>query len=217
MENPIDLKSPTTNAEPLQEKDFSIFKFKKMFFALTYLFSIPVFIGFVVLFSLYSKYYVNGYVSRQIHKPNYQALPTTNSNSIVSIENKDGRVKNLDDFFESYNSPLEGHAQTIVNEADKYEIDYRLLPAIAMQESTLCKKIIKVSDHLLGFGIYKGKVTKFDNYDEANCVITKTLAHKYVQQGFVSIEDIVRKYTPSDTGKWESVVNLIMERLTASF
>lgn len=217
MENTVDLESPTETISLRRWRVFSSFKLKKVFFALSYLISIPIFLSFVVLFSLYFKYDVNGYVSRQIHKPNYQALPAANSNSDVSIENRDGRVKNLDDFFKGYESPLEGHAQTIVREADKHNLDYRLLPAIAMQESTLCKKIIKDSYNCWGFGIYKGKVTKFENYDEAIETITRTLAQKYVSQGFVTIEDIVRKYSPNDTGRWEFVVNLIMDKLQASF
>ena len=99
MENPIDLQSTTVNVEPPQENVFLQAKFKRVFFALSYLFSIPIFVGFVALFSLYFKYEASGYVSRQTHKLNYQALPVANSNSSVSIENKDGRVKNLDDFF----------------------------------------------------------------------------------------------------------------------
>lgn len=217
MENTVDLKSPTDNISVRHWRVFPSFKLRKIFFALSYLVSIPIFLGFVVLFSLYFKYDVNGYASHQIHKPNYQALPAANSNSVVSVENRDGRIKNLDDFFRNYNSPLEGHAETIVSEADKHKIDYRLLPAIAMQESTLCKKIIKDSYNCWGFGIYKGKVTRFENYDEAIETITRTMANKYVKQGYVGIQDIVRKYTPNDTGKWESVVSLIMNRLEASF
>lgn len=216
MENTTDLQSPTANIKPLREKVFSSVKFKRIFFTCAYLFSIPIFLGFVVLFSLYFKYYANGYVSRQTHKLNYQAIPVANSSSTVSIENKDGRIINLDDFFKSYASPLEGHAEIIVSEADKYKIDYRLLPAIAMQESTLCKKIIKNSYNCWGFGIYTGKITKFDSYDEAIAVITKTMAQKYVQQGYVDIQDIVHKYAPSDTGRWEFVVSLIMDKLKAS-
>ena len=96
-------------------------------------------------------------------------------------------------------------------------INVALLPAIAMQESTLCKKIIESSHNCWGFGIYRGKITKFDNYDEAIETITRTLAQKYVQQGYVTIEDIVQKYAPNDTGRWEFVVNLVMDKLHASF
>lgn len=217
MENPVNLQSPTVEVKPFQGNLFFSAKFKRVFFALSYLFSIPIFVGFVALFSLYVKYEESGFISRQTHKLNYQALPVASSNSSVSIENKDGRVKNLDDFFKNYNSPLFGYAKKIVEEADKHKIDYRLLPAIAMQESTLCKNEIKNSFNCWGFGIYKGKVTRFDSYDEAIAIITKTMAQKYVQQGYVDIKDIVRKYTPSDTGRWEFTVNLIMDKLKASF
>lgn len=181
-----------------------------------YLSSIPLFIVFLVLFSLSIKYQNNGYVSRQEHKPQFQALPNDTSQSSVAVSPSDARVQALDDFFEKYDSPLYGHAQTIVSEADKHNIDYRLLPAIAMQESTLCKRVIKNSHNCWGFGIYGGKVTRFASFDDAITTITSTLAKKYVQKGLVNPHDIVKLYTPSDTGKWPQVVSLIMQKLSDS-
>ena len=189
---------------------------KKTLFIVSYLGAVPAFLLFVMMFSLAIKYESNGYISRQAHKPHFQALPSANLASDVSVQNQDGRIGALDEFFAEYESPLFGHAHTIVEEADKHGIDYRLLPAIAMQESTLCKKVIKDSNNCWGFGIYGGKVTRFENYDEAIKTITSTLAKKYVQQGLVHPEDIVKKYTPSDTGRWSDVVSLIMTRLKAS-
>lgn len=191
-------------------------KFKKAVLLISYLSAIPVFLTFLLLFALYTKYDANGFVSRQNHQPQYQALPNVNPASNVTVENSDARIKALDEFFASYNSPLKGHGATIVAEADKNKIDYRLLPAIAMQESTLCKKIIKNSYNCWGFGIYSKKVTKFTSYDEAIKVVTSTLAKKYVQKGYVSISEIVSKYTPNDTGRWEEVVSMIMTRLKES-
>ncbi len=186
---------------------------KKYIFLFSYLASIPIFIIFVVLFSLAIKYSSTGYLSRQAHRPQYVAVPQNSQISTISVESEDGRIQALDDFFASYNSPLEGHAKTIVVEADLHNIDYRFLPAIAMQESTLRKKIIKNSYNCWGFGIYGGKVTRFNNYDEAIKVITSTLAKKYIKNGYQSPEEIVKKYTPNDTGKWSDVVSLIMTRL----
>ncbi len=188
----------------------------KIFLIGSYFAAIPVFIVFLALFSLYIKYESNGYVSRQEHKPQFQALPNTNNQSSIGVELSDARIKNLDDFFAKYDSPLEGHAKTIVSEADAHNIDYRLLPAIAMQESTLCKRVIKNSHNCWGYGIYGGKVTKFADYDEAIKTVTSTLARKYVQKGLVNPHDIVKLYTPSDTGKWPQVVSLIMQKLSDS-
>lgn len=192
------------------------FPTRNIFFLMFYMAVVPVFIVFLLLFSLSVKYESNGYVSRQAHKPKFQALPSDNNQSGVNIEPTDARVKALDDFFQKYNSPLYGHAQTIVDEADKNDIDYRLLPAIAMQESTLCRKVIKNSYNCWGFGIYGGKVRRFANYDEGIKTVTSTLARKYVQKGMVNPHEIVQMYTPSDTGKWPQVVSLIMQKLSDS-
>lgn len=186
---------------------------RKLFFASLYLGIVPVFVGFLILFSLALKYDNSGQISRQIHQPKYQALPSDNSTSSVSLEKHDARIEALDNFFAEYSSPLEGYAELIIDEADKHNIDYRLLPAIAMQESTLCKKVIKNSHNCWGFGIYGKKVTKFDNYEHAIKVITETLSKKYVKRGLETPEEIVTKYTPSDTGKWSDTVSLIMSRL----
>lgn len=189
---------------------------KKFFFVSGYMLIIPTFLLFVVLYSLTVKYQGNGYISRQLHKPQFQAVPEDAELSAINFESEDGRQKALDDFFARYDSPLEGYAKTIIDEADKHSIDYRLLPAIAMQESTLCKKIIKDSHNCWGFGIYGGKVTKFPDYESAIRTVTETLAKKYVQKGFENPEQIVSKYTPSDTGRWAEVVTLIMSRLKDS-
>ncbi len=186
---------------------------RKLFFIAVYFSAIPIFLTFLILFSLAIKYESNGYISRQAHKPQFQALPSDNNVSSISVESEDGRIEALDDFFASYESPLEGHAKTIVEEADTHNIDYRLLPAIAMQESTLCKRIIKNSYNCWGFGIYGSKVTKFSSYDDAIRVITETISKKYVQKGYIKPEEIVQKYTPGDTGKWPQVVNMMMDKI----
>lgn len=200
----------------LPQKNKKSFLTTKIFLIGSYFALIPIFIVFLMLFSLYIKYEGNGYVSRQEHKPQFQALPDINNQSSIGIEQSDARIKALDDFFAKYGSPLEGHAKTIVFEADSHNIDYRLLPAIAMQESTLCKKIIKNSYNCWGYGIYGGKVTRFADYDEAIKTVTSSLSRKYIQKGLVDPHDIVKLYTPSDTGKWPQVVSLIMQKLSDS-
>lgn len=202
---------PATTSAP-KKRSFT----KSSLLIFSYLSAVPLFLVILILFSLATKYESNGYISRQQHKPQFQALPDEANPSFISVENHDARVEALDQFFADYDSPLEGHARTIVDEADSHKIDYRLLPAIAMQESTLCKKVIKDSFNCWGFGIYGGKVTRFDNYDHAIKVITETLSKKYIQKGYESPEEIVLKYTPSDTGRWPEVVNMIMTRLKDS-
>ena len=215
----MDMEQPpivTLNASVLPQKNQKKTSTQRLIFIISYFTAIPIFVIFLVLFSLSLKYEGNGYISRQAHKPQYQALPTDNNTSSVELESKDGRVKALDSFFAKYDSPLVGHSKFIIDEADKNKIDYRLIPAIAMQESTLCKKIIKNSHNCWGFGIYGGKVTRFSSYDEAIAKVTSTLAKKYIQKGYVSPSEIVQKYTPGDTGRWPEVVGLMMQHINDS-
>ena len=81
--------------------------------------------------------------------------PSQNQEEILKeFATSDIRTANLKYFFRKYNSPLYDHAQTFVDFADKYQFDYRLLPAIAMQESNLCKYIYEGSYNCWGWGIY---------------------------------------------------------------
>jgi hypothetical protein len=211
MENGFDNeKLPQGLLLPASQPRFKIRTFILIF---SFFSAVPIFVVFLVLFSLSLRYAESGLVARQAHSPRFQALPSEGTTSSISVEDHDARIKSLDEFFSEYDSPLEGYAQLIIDEADNHNIDYRLLPAIAMQESTLCKKIIKNSHNCWGFGIHGGKVTTFDSYDQAIKTITATLAKKYVHIGFDTPDEIVQKYTPSDTGRWPEVVGMIMGRL----
>jgi hypothetical protein len=111
---------------------------------------------------------------------------------------------------------LEPFASNVVEQADKYGLDFRLIPSIAMQESNLCQKIIADSHNCWGFGIYGKKVTKFQSYPEAIETVTRTLAQNYVAGGLNTPETIMKKYTPSNNGSWANGVNYFMDRLQYS-
>lgn len=143
----------------------------------------------------------------------FAALPT-NENVLQDIVNfKDARIEIVKQFFDKYKSPLTPFAENIVKDADTYGLDYRLLPAIAMQESNLCKKIILDSYNCWGFGIYGKKVTRFESYPEAIDTVTRTLVKNYVQGGLTTPEEIMKKYTPSNNGSWAYSVSYFMDQL----
>lgn len=143
----------------------------------------------------------------------YAALPTALNNFSASITQEDGRVEKIRQFLASYNSPLEPFAGDIVQAADEYGLDYRLVPAIAMQESNECKKIPEGSNNCWGYGIYGKTVTKFANYHDAIFTVTKTLATKYKQKGLVTPDEIMTRWTPSSDGSWAFSVNQFMDAL----
>ena len=143
----------------------------------------------------------------------YAALPpsdVTIQNTIFQEESKEEIVRQ---FFAQYNSPLEPYAPDIIASSERYGLDFRILPAIAMQESTLCKKVIEDSHNCWGWGIYGGKVTKFDNYPHAIETISKGLSTKYRDRGLITIDEIAKLYNPSNTNYWVENVSHIMEEL----
>ena len=147
---------------------------------------------------------------------NYEAIPEKNSESVLGVEARDARIEVLEEFFKRYDSDLQGHGELIVTLSDKYGLDYRMIPAIAFKESTLCKKIPKNSYNCWGYGIYGSKVTRFESYAEGIDTVTRGLAKNYIAQGYTNPEEIMAKYTPSSNGSWAETVNLIMTKIHES-
>lgn len=143
----------------------------------------------------------------------YAALPGTENVVESKIVTKDARIEMLNQFFARYKSPLLPYSEEVVTAAEKYGLDWRLVPAIGMQESNLCKKEPKESYNCWGFGVYGKKVTRFDNYPEAIDTVSKTLAKNYIEQGLTTPYEIMSKYTPSNNGEWADSVIHFMNQL----
>jgi hypothetical protein len=54
----------------------------------------------------------------------------------AQVPYNDPRIERLETFFTSYGCPTPQHAQDYVEAADVFQIDYRVLPAISLLEST---------------------------------------------------------------------------------
>ncbi len=189
----------------------------RRFFLLASFFTFtPVLIFVSILFFLLLSYdhrSHNGLISRYNQRVAFAALPSFENVLGDSIISKDARIEMLKQFFQKYKSPLTPFAQNVVESADKYGLDFRLIPAIAMQESNLCHKIIIDSHNCWGFGIYGKKVTRFENYPEAIETVTKTLAKNYIAGGLNTPKEIMTKYTPSNNGDWADSVSYFMNLL----
>lgn len=132
---------------------------------------------------------------------------------LTEFKTNDIRVANLKFFFRKYESVLYDKSEFIVKMADQYKLDYRLIPAIAMQESGLCKHIYENSYNCWGWGIYGDKVTRFSSYEEAIETISRGLKLYYVDKGLTTPEAIMRKYTPPSTGSWAFGVNFFLKMI----
>jgi hypothetical protein len=143
----------------------------------------------------------------------YAALPSNQNSFEDDIVQEEARVETIRQFLAKYNSPLEPHAEFIVQIADQYGIDHRLIPAIAMQESNLCKKSRPEAYNCWGYGIYGKNYMHFDNYEQAIETVTKSLATTYKSKGLHTPEEIMTRYTPSSNGSWARGVTYFMEQL----
>lgn len=146
----------------------------------------------------------------------YAALPTSSLTSTDSIEIKDARAKIVEDFFKGYKSQLAGYSDYFIEAADKYNLDFRLLPAIAMQESNGGKKMIKDSYNPFGFGIYGSLALRFVSFEEAIEKVAHSLRYDYLDQGLETAEQIMSKYTPPSLGKggaWAKGINTFMAQM----
>ena len=143
----------------------------------------------------------------------YAALPTSQNILSANITQGDGRKERIRQFLASYNSPLEPYAGDIVDAADQYGIDYRLVTSIAMQESGLCKTIPYNSYNCWGFGVYNHTAMHFSSYKDGIYTVTKALATKYKDRGLVTPQQIMTMYTPSSNGSWAFSVQHFMNVL----
>jgi len=146
----------------------------------------------------------------------YAALPDNSITLTDEVVKADARTKLIGNFFQGYTSPLVTFADQFVTVADQYKLDYRLLPAIAMQESNGGKKIIDGSYNPFGFGIYANKVLKFASFTEAIESVGKALRTNYLNEGLTTPESIMTKYTPPSLatgGTWAKGVSSFMAEL----
>jgi len=79
---------------------------------------------------------------------------------VVAVE-KDTRAARIDAYFARFNLPLTGYGAQFVAVADKYDLDWRLLPAIGMRETTGGK--FACYNNPFGWGSCKIKFTSFAN------------------------------------------------------
>jgi hypothetical protein len=189
---------------------------RKVFLSTSFFIFTPILLFAVIIYFLFLSY--NSKLHNTINQSSnhgiaFAALPSAENVLGDSIITKDARIEIVRQFFAKYKSPLEPFASNVVEQADKYGLDFRLIPSIAMQESNLCQKIITDSHNCWGFGIYGKKVTKFESYPEAIETVTRTLANNYVAGGLNTPEAIMKKYTPSSNGSWANSVNYFMDLL----
>ena len=146
----------------------------------------------------------------------YAAVPASGLVESEDIDYQDARAKLIEVFFNDHGSLLADHSEKFVEVADKYKLDYRMLPAISMQESNGGKRLIADSHNPFGYGIYGSLVTRFSSWEEAIERVGRALREDYLDEGLQTPGQIMTKYTPSSLvkgGSWAIGVSSFMEEL----
>ena len=137
------------------------------------------------------------------------------SKSSATIQNpqiesgSDSRVKILSDYLASQGSPLVAYSKDFVYYADKYDLDWRLVPAITGVESSFGKEIPPYSYNGWGWGVYGDNVARFSSWSEGIAVISEGLRERYMDEwGKKDVYEIGSVYAASPT--WAARVSYIM-------
>jgi len=125
------------------------------------------------------------------------------ASSVITTQEEDDlrkRADLIDMFFKKYDAPLEGYGMKFVTEAKKNGLDWRLLPAIAMRETTggkqACKNPKAPNNNFGWFSCKSG----FESVDKSIEHISKTISGnnplgKYYKEGMTT-DEILKKYNP---------------------
>ncbi len=144
----------------------------------------------------------------------YASLPPQLPSVSDQIGVEDARPELIRQYLAYYSSPITPYADFIVKTADKYQLDYRLITAIAQQESNLCKIIPPGSYNCWGWGIHSQGSLGFDSFQEGIEIVSRGLRTQYLDKGLGTVAEIMSKYNPiSPEGAWARGVSEFMDQM----
>jgi hypothetical protein len=127
----------------------------------------------------------------------------------------DERVIRLKAFLESYNSPLADEAKAFVEEADRNNLDWKLVAAISGVESTFGLQIPVNSYNAWGWGIPTGAKSGigFASWQEGITTVSEGLAKNYYGRGAKTLYDVGWIYA-ANGNSWGTHVLFYLNKLT---
>lgn len=144
----------------------------------------------------------------------FASLPDAHPGITGKAEVSSARVEIIKQYLREYESPLYDYSELLVKTSEEYGLDFRLLTAIAQQESNLCKRIPEGTHNCWGWGIHSRGTLGFESYEQAIETVSQGLKDAYVDQGFSSPEEIMSKYTPhSPEGAWARGVTQFLDEM----
>jgi hypothetical protein len=195
---------------------------KNLFLIAIFFIVTPLTLG-VSLFSLFSLK-INATANKDLTQSNllvspqsgirvYASLPTKFPSVSEQVTSADARPEILKQYMEAHASPLAPYAGLIVQTADKYSLDFRLITAISRQESNICRIIPPESYNCWGWGIHSRGSLGFTSFEEGIETVSNGLRNEYLNKGFTTVEEIMSKYTPLSNGSWALGVSAYMSEM----
>jgi len=113
--------------------------------------------------------------------------------NLSGLKKTDARGQKLATFLTQQNSPLAPYAEIFIQAADKYQIDWKLVPAITGVESSFGKNIPFRSYNAYGWanGAYR-----FQSWDQSIKHVSQVIKKKYIDQGLDNPWKIGPVYAP---------------------
>jgi len=129
---------------------------------------------------------------------------------------QDTRVDHLRAYLASYDSPLAVSADTFVAEADKHNLDWKLVAAIAGTESTFGKHIPRGSYNAWGWGIPTGAQSGlgFTDWEQGIATVSEGLAKNYFGRGAKTLYDVGWIYAANGIS-WGNHTRFFIEQIVA--
>jgi len=144
--------------------------------------------------------------------PVAKAAEPKNKAVVMAMQNSDMRVEALRNVLEKYNSPLAPYAKSYIDAADRYGVEWELLPAIAGLESSFGKHQLPSSYNSYGWG---GGRIYFDSVDHGIEVVLTGLKNRYIARGATTVETIAPIYSKSAT--WAPRVRHFMNEIDREY
>lgn len=122
----------------------------------------------------------------------------------------DKRTAILRNYLKRFGSPLSEEVETFILTADRYNLDWTFLPAIAGVESTFGRRVPYNSYNPFGWanGTYR-----FDNWQHAIAIVGEALRRKYMDGwGVTTVEQIGPIYAPPSK-TWARKVRFFMHEI----
>lgn len=142
----------------------------------------------------------------QTKYPVFSSKPLTLGEMSSEFISQDSRAVALDQVFEKFNCPFTGLGKVFVEEADKNNIPYWLVPAVSFQESSCGKRTPKKDGeetyNAYGWGVWKDHVKDFDNWAHGIKVVSEYMGETFYSKGVTDPCEIMKIYTPPSNGGW---------------